>query len=110
MIPRRCTKLDEQRLLQLQNIRLQFTNATDAPLLASRRSSRQFGRSGVEVSDLFPNARFGRPGGDSLLPPRAFVRRMALNLNTRSAASDPERDRDRLWAGNERRNLPHATW
>ena len=76
-------KLDGQRLPpSLQNIRLQFTNAADAPLLASRRKFAQFGQSGIEVSDLFPNvARFV----DDLAVIRschheAFVHGMALNL------------------------------
>src|SRR5580700_8378490 len=49
-------KLDGQKLPpSLQNVRLQFTNAADAPLLASRRKFEKFGQSGMEVSDLFPN-------------------------------------------------------
>src|SRR5882724_4066790 len=49
-------KLNGQRLPpSLQNVRLQFTNAADAPLLASQRKFEKFGQSGIEVSDLFPN-------------------------------------------------------
>jgi Protein of unknown function (DUF1501) len=76
-------KLNGQRLpLSLQNVRLQFTNAAEAPLLASQRKFQKFGESGIEVSDLFPNvARFA----DDLAVIRschheAFVHGMALNL------------------------------
>jgi hypothetical protein len=76
-------KLNGQRLPpDLQNVRLQFTNAAEAPLLASRRKFQKFGESGIEVSDLFPNvARFV----DELAVIRschheAFVHGMALNL------------------------------
>lgn len=76
-------KLDGQKLPpSLRNIRLQFTNAADAPLLASRRKFEKFGQSGIEVSDLFPNvARFV----DDMALIRschheAFVHSMALNL------------------------------
>src|ERR1051326_3514395 len=53
-------KLNGQRLPpSLQNVRLQFTDAAEAPLLASQRKFQRFGESGIEVSDLFPNvARF----------------------------------------------------
>src|SRR5215469_17478382 len=53
-------KLNGQKLPpSLHDLRLQFTNAADAPLLASQRGFRKFGESGIEVSDLFPNvARF----------------------------------------------------
>ena len=70
-------------------MRLQFTNAADAPLLASQRKFEKYGQSGIEVSDLFPNvARFV----DDLAVIRschheAFVHGMALNLmNTGSIA------------------------
>jgi hypothetical protein len=76
-------KLNGQRLPpSLQNVRLQFTNAADAPLLASQRKFEKFGQSGIEVSDLFPNvARYV----DDLAVIRschheAFVHGMALNL------------------------------
>jgi hypothetical protein len=76
-------KLNGQRLPpSLQNVRLQFTNAADAPLLASQRKFEKFGQSGIEVSDLFPNvARFV----DDIALIRschheAFVHGMALNL------------------------------
>jgi hypothetical protein len=76
-------KLNGQRLPpSLQNVRLQFTNAADAPLLASKRKFEKFGQSGIEVSDLFPNvARFV----DDIAVIRschheAFVHGMALNL------------------------------
>src|SRR5690349_86539 len=49
-------KLNGQRLPEsLQNLRLQFTNAAEAPLLASQRKFLKCGESGIEVSDLFPN-------------------------------------------------------
>src|ERR1700734_1828298 len=35
------------------NVFLQFTKASEAPLLASRRTFRKYGQSGIEVSDLF---------------------------------------------------------
>jgi uncharacterized protein (DUF1501 family) len=76
-------KLNGQKLPpSLQNLRLQFTDAADAPLLASQRKFRKFGQSGIEISDLFPNvARFA----DDLAVIRschheAFVHGMALNI------------------------------
>jgi len=40
-------------------VRLQFSKFKEVPLLASRRTYRRYGQSGVEISDLFPNvARF----------------------------------------------------
>jgi hypothetical protein len=76
-------KLNGQRLPpSLQNLRLQFTNAAEAPLLASQRKFQKFGQSGIDVSDLFPNvARFV----DDLAVVRschheAFVHGMALNI------------------------------
>jgi hypothetical protein len=36
-------------------VQLQFTNASEAPLLASRRTFKKYGQSGLEVSDLFAN-------------------------------------------------------
>jgi len=76
-------KLNGQRLPpSLQNVRLQFTNAAEAPLLASQRKFQKFGESGIEISDLFPNvARLV----DDLAVIRschheAFVHGMALNL------------------------------
>ena len=76
-------KLDGQKLPpSLQNIRLQFTNAADAPLLASRRKFEKFGQSGIEVSDLFPN--IARSIDDIAVirscHHEAFVHSMALNL------------------------------
>jgi hypothetical protein len=76
-------KLNGQRLPpSLQNLRLQFTNAADAPLLASQRKFQKFGQSGIEVSDLFPNV---ARHVDDLAVIRschheAFVHGMALNL------------------------------
>jgi len=35
------------------NVFLQFTKASEAPLLASRRTFRKYGQAGIEVSDLF---------------------------------------------------------
>ena len=76
-------KLNGQRLPpSLQNLRLQFTDASEAPLLASQRTFRKYGQSGIEVSDLFPNvARFV----DDMAVIRschheAFVHGMALNI------------------------------
>src|SRR5579862_178764 len=76
-------KLDGQKLPpSLSNIQLQFTNAAEAPLLASRRTFKKYGQSGIEISDLFPNvAQFA----DDLAVVRscyheAFVHSMALNL------------------------------
>src|ERR1700742_757654 len=44
-------KLDGQKLPpSMQNIRLQFTNAAEAPLLASRRKFRKYGQSGMDIS------------------------------------------------------------
>src|SRR5262252_6097713 len=49
-------KLNGQKLPEsLRTVRLQFTDAADAPLLASRRKFAKYGESGIEVSDLFPN-------------------------------------------------------
>jgi hypothetical protein len=76
-------KLDGQKLPpSLRNIRLQFTDAADAPLLASSRKFEKFGQSGIEVSDLFPNV---ARHVDELALIRschheAFVHSMALNL------------------------------
>lgn len=36
------------------NVFLQFTKASEAPLMASRRRFQKYGQSGVEISDLFP--------------------------------------------------------
>src|SRR3984957_10335280 len=44
------------------NVFLQFTKASEAPLLASRRTFRKYGQSGIEVSDLF--ARVGEHADD----------------------------------------------
>ena len=76
-------KLNGQRLPpSLQNLRLQFTNAAEAPLLASQRKFRKFGQSGIEVSDLFPNV--ARLVDDLAIirscHHEAFVHGMALNL------------------------------
>ena len=49
-------KLNGQQLPEsLRNVRLQFTDASEAPLLASQRKFARHGQSGIEVSDLFPN-------------------------------------------------------
>ena len=76
-------KLNGQKLpASLRNVRLQFTDAADAPLLASQRKFAKHGQSGIEVSDLFPNvARYV----DDMAVIRschheAFVHGMALNL------------------------------
>jgi hypothetical protein len=76
-------KLNGQRLPpSLQNLRLQFTNAAEAPLLASQRKFQKFGQSGIEVSDLFPNV--SRLVDDLAIirscHHEAFVHGMALNL------------------------------
>lgn len=76
-------KLNGQRLPpSLQNVRLQFTNAADAPLLASQRKFEKFGQSGIEVSDFFPNV--ARLIDDIAVirscHHEAFVHGMALNL------------------------------
>lgn len=76
-------KLDGHKLPpSLQNLKLQFTNASEAPLMASRRAFKKYGRSGIEVSDLFPNV---GPWVDEMAIIRschheAFVHSMALNL------------------------------
>jgi hypothetical protein len=36
-------------------VQLQFTNASEAPLMASRRTFKKYGESGLEISDLFSN-------------------------------------------------------
>jgi hypothetical protein len=105
-------KLDGQRLPpSLQNVRLQFTNAADAPLLASRRTFRRYGQCGMEISDLFPNvARFA----DDLALIRschheAFVHSMALHLmNTGSVRLGfPSMGSWVVYGlGSESRNLP----
>src|SRR5690349_3875339 len=76
-------KLNGQQLPEsLRNVRLQFTDASEAPLLASQRKFAKHGQSGIEVSDLFPNvARYV----DDMAVIRschheAFVHGMALNL------------------------------
>ena len=82
-------KLNGQQLPEsLRNVRLQFTDAAEAPLLASQRKFAKHGQSGIEVSDLFPNvARYV----DDMAVIRschheAFVHGMALNLmNTGSS-------------------------
>ena len=82
-------KLNGQKLPEsLRNVRLQFTDAADAPLLASQRKFAKHGQSGIEVSDLFPNV--ARYVDDMALirscHHEAFVHGMALNLmNTGSA-------------------------
>ena len=82
-------KLNGQQLPEsLRNVRLQFTNAAEAPLLASQRKFAKHGQSGIEVSDLFPNV--ARYVDDMALirscHHEAFVHGMALNLmNTGSA-------------------------
>ena len=76
-------KLNGQRLPpSLQNMRLQFTNAAEAPLLASQRKFRKFGQSGIEVSDLFPHVA-GKVDDLAIIRSchhEAFVHGMALNL------------------------------
>ena len=37
------------------NVFLQFTKASEAPLMASRRTFKKYGQSGLEISDLFSN-------------------------------------------------------
>lgn len=39
----------------LANVQLQFTKASEAPLMASRRTFQKYGQSGLEISDLFSN-------------------------------------------------------
>ena len=39
----------------LANVQLQFTKASEAPLMASRRAFQKYGQSGLEISDLFSN-------------------------------------------------------
>jgi hypothetical protein len=49
-------RLDGQRTPpSLSNVALQFTKASEAPLMASRRTFKKYGQSGIEVSDLFEN-------------------------------------------------------
>jgi hypothetical protein len=49
-------KLDGKKLPpSLQGVHLQFTNAAEAPLLASRRKFQKYGQCGMDVSDLFTN-------------------------------------------------------
>jgi uncharacterized protein (DUF1501 family) len=105
-------KLDGQKLPpSLQNIRLQFTNAADAPLLASRRKFQKYGQCGMDVSDLFPNV---AQHVDDLALIRschheAFVHSMALNLmNTGSIRMGfPSMGSWIVYGlGSESRNLP----
>ncbi len=76
-------KLNGQKLPpSLQNVRLQFTDASEAPLLASRRTFKKYGQSGIEVSDLFTEV---AQHVDDMAVIRscyheAFVHSMALNL------------------------------
>lgn len=76
-------ELEGQKLPpSMQNIKLQFTNAAEAPLMASRRTFKKHGQSGIEVSDLFPNL---AQHVDDLAIIRschheAFVHSAALNL------------------------------
>jgi hypothetical protein len=76
-------KLDGQKLPpSMQNVRLQFTNAADAPLMASRRKFQKFGQCGMDVSDLFTNV--ARHVDDLALirscHHEAFIHSTALNL------------------------------
>jgi hypothetical protein len=76
-------KLDGQKLPpSLRNIRLQFTDAADAPLLASRRKFQKYGACGMDISDLFTNV--ARHADDLALirscHHEAFVHSMALHL------------------------------
>ncbi len=49
-------KLDGQKMPEsMGKVMLQFTNASEAPLMASRRAFRPRGASGLEISDLFEN-------------------------------------------------------
>jgi hypothetical protein len=49
-------RLDGQKTPpSLSNVTLQFTKASEAPLMASRRTFKRYGQSGIEVSDLFEN-------------------------------------------------------
>lgn len=105
-------KLDGQKLPpSLQNIRLQFTNAADAPLLASRRKFRRYGQCGMEISDLFTNV---ATMADDLALIRschheAFVHSMALHLmNTGSVRLGfPSMGSWVVYGlGSESRNLP----
>ena len=105
-------KLDGQKLPpSLRNVRLQFTNAAEAPLLASRRHFAKFGESGIEVSDLFPNV---ARHVDEMAVIRschheAFVHSMALNLmNTGSIRMGfPSMGSWIVYGlGSESRNLP----
>src|SRR3954452_22637208 len=76
-------KFDGQKLPEsYTGIRLQFTNAQQAPLLGSRRTFRKYGQSGIEVSDLFPNL---AQHVDDMAVIRscyheAFVHSMAMNM------------------------------
>jgi hypothetical protein len=105
-------KLDGQKLPpSLQNVRLQFTNAAEAPLLASRRAFKKYGECGMDVSDLFTNV--ARHVDDLALirscHHEAFVHSMALNLmNTGSTRLGfPSMGSWVVYGlGSESRNLP----
>jgi hypothetical protein len=105
-------KLDGQKLPEsFRNLRLQFTNAADAPLLASRRQFQKYGQCGMDVSDLFPNV---ARHADHLALIRschheAFVHSMALHLmNTGSVRLGfPSMGSWIVYGlGSESRNLP----
>lgn len=76
-------KLDGQRLPpSAANVQLQFTKASEAPLMASRRTFQRYGQSGIEISDLFQNV---ARHADDLAVIRScyhegFVHSIALNL------------------------------
>jgi hypothetical protein len=105
-------KLDGQKLPpSLRNIRLQFTDAADAPLLASRRKFQKYGASGMDISDLFTNV--ARHADDLALirscHHEAFVHSMALQLmNTGSVRLGfPSMGSWIVYGlGSESRNLP----
>lgn len=105
-------KLDGQKLPpSLQNVRLQFTNAAEAPLLASRRTFKRYGECGMDISDLFTNV--ARHADDLALirscHHEAFVHSFALNLmNTGSVRIGfPSMGSWIVYGlGSESRNLP----
>lgn len=81
-------QLDGQKLPpSLQNVRLQFTNAAEAPLLASRRAFQKYGQCGMDISDLFTKVA-GHADDLALIRSchhEAFVHSMALHqMNTGS--------------------------
>jgi hypothetical protein len=105
-------KLDGQKLpASMRNIRLQFTDAADSPLLASRRKFQKYGACGMDISDLFTNV--ARHADDLALirscHHEAFVHSMALHLmNTGSIRLGfPSMGSWIIYGlGSESRNLP----